>query len=314
MKPLSEQDHYETLEVAREAGLEEIERAYRLARATYADDSLAGLLGLRAGRCRRDPRADRDGLPRALGSRGAARLRRLPRRRVAAGDRPDRGGRGRARGPDPARRLRGSGGRRRRVRRRAPAPRSPAPWDRARRGLAHHQDQRRLPLLPGGRTLRGAARARLRARLRRRLRVLHRPGSDPRRLQLHEGLRGRAARAAAGSAPSSRGDEELHRGGGRRRRARRPGARRDHRHLALAGPPLDRRRPGAREHPPLSAEPARAARRRARNRPARGAPLPARSPSRSRSRSCGRTRTCWCSTSPPDSSCIPRPATRAGRS
>jgi curved DNA-binding protein CbpA len=42
MKPLSEQDHYETLEVAREAGLEEIERAYRLARATYADDSLAG--------------------------------------------------------------------------------------------------------------------------------------------------------------------------------------------------------------------------------------------------------------------------------
>jgi curved DNA-binding protein CbpA len=42
MKPLSEQDHYETLEVAREAGGEEIERAYRLARATYADDSLAG--------------------------------------------------------------------------------------------------------------------------------------------------------------------------------------------------------------------------------------------------------------------------------
>ena len=42
MKPLSEQDHYETLEVAPEAGMEEIERAYRLARATYADDSLAG--------------------------------------------------------------------------------------------------------------------------------------------------------------------------------------------------------------------------------------------------------------------------------
>jgi DnaJ-class molecular chaperone len=42
MKPLSEQDHYETLEVAPEAGVEEIERAYRLARATYADDSLAG--------------------------------------------------------------------------------------------------------------------------------------------------------------------------------------------------------------------------------------------------------------------------------
>ncbi|HEY8152865.1 MAG TPA: helix-turn-helix domain-containing protein [Myxococcota bacterium] len=42
MKPLSEQDHYETLEVTPEAGAEEIERAYRLARATYADDSLAG--------------------------------------------------------------------------------------------------------------------------------------------------------------------------------------------------------------------------------------------------------------------------------
>ena len=42
MKPLSEQDHYETLEVGGEAGLDEIERAYRLARATYADDSLAG--------------------------------------------------------------------------------------------------------------------------------------------------------------------------------------------------------------------------------------------------------------------------------
>jgi curved DNA-binding protein CbpA len=42
MKPLSEQDHYETLEVSPEATPEEIERAYRLARATYADDSLAG--------------------------------------------------------------------------------------------------------------------------------------------------------------------------------------------------------------------------------------------------------------------------------
>jgi len=42
MRPLSEQDHYETLEVGPEAGPDEIERAYRLARATYADDSLAG--------------------------------------------------------------------------------------------------------------------------------------------------------------------------------------------------------------------------------------------------------------------------------
>jgi curved DNA-binding protein CbpA len=42
MKPLSEQDHYETLEVGPDAAPDEIERAYRLARATYADDSLAG--------------------------------------------------------------------------------------------------------------------------------------------------------------------------------------------------------------------------------------------------------------------------------
>jgi curved DNA-binding protein CbpA len=42
MKPLSEQDHYETLEVPADAGADELERAYRLAKATYADDSLAG--------------------------------------------------------------------------------------------------------------------------------------------------------------------------------------------------------------------------------------------------------------------------------
>jgi curved DNA-binding protein CbpA len=42
MKPLSEQDHFEILEVPRDASRQEIERAYRLAQATYADDSLAG--------------------------------------------------------------------------------------------------------------------------------------------------------------------------------------------------------------------------------------------------------------------------------
>jgi flagellar biosynthesis protein FlhG len=42
MKPLSEQDHYEVLEVPRDASGEAVERAYRLARATYEDDSLAG--------------------------------------------------------------------------------------------------------------------------------------------------------------------------------------------------------------------------------------------------------------------------------
>lgn len=42
MIPLSEQNHYEVLEVPRQTTPEEIERAYRLARATYEDDSLAG--------------------------------------------------------------------------------------------------------------------------------------------------------------------------------------------------------------------------------------------------------------------------------
>jgi len=42
MKPLSEQDHYETLDVSRGVPPEEIERAYRLACATYTEDSLAG--------------------------------------------------------------------------------------------------------------------------------------------------------------------------------------------------------------------------------------------------------------------------------
>jgi hypothetical protein len=42
MKSVSEQDHFEILEVAPDAPREEIERAYRLARATYDDDSLAG--------------------------------------------------------------------------------------------------------------------------------------------------------------------------------------------------------------------------------------------------------------------------------
>ncbi len=42
MKPLTEQDHYETLEVPRSASAQDIERAYRMARATYTTDSLAG--------------------------------------------------------------------------------------------------------------------------------------------------------------------------------------------------------------------------------------------------------------------------------
>lgn len=42
MKPLSEQDHYEILEVSRDASPEAIERSYRMAHATYSEDSLAG--------------------------------------------------------------------------------------------------------------------------------------------------------------------------------------------------------------------------------------------------------------------------------
>jgi curved DNA-binding protein CbpA len=42
VKSLSEQDHYEILETHASANPEEIERAYRMSLATYADDSLAG--------------------------------------------------------------------------------------------------------------------------------------------------------------------------------------------------------------------------------------------------------------------------------
>ena len=42
MKPLAEQDHYEVLEIPRGIPQAEIERAYQLAQATYAEDSLAG--------------------------------------------------------------------------------------------------------------------------------------------------------------------------------------------------------------------------------------------------------------------------------
>lgn len=41
MKPLAAQDHYQILELPRGARAEEIERAYRLAEATFAQDSLA---------------------------------------------------------------------------------------------------------------------------------------------------------------------------------------------------------------------------------------------------------------------------------
>ena len=41
MRALEEQDHYEILEIPRGASPGAVERAYRLARTTFADDSLA---------------------------------------------------------------------------------------------------------------------------------------------------------------------------------------------------------------------------------------------------------------------------------
>lgn len=41
MRPLAEQDHYEVLEVPRDASFEDVERAYRVAQAAYAEDSVA---------------------------------------------------------------------------------------------------------------------------------------------------------------------------------------------------------------------------------------------------------------------------------
>lgn len=41
MRPLADQDHYEILEIPRGASPAAVERAYRLARSTFADDSLA---------------------------------------------------------------------------------------------------------------------------------------------------------------------------------------------------------------------------------------------------------------------------------
>lgn len=42
MKPLSQLDHYELLEIPRGASAEEVDRAYRLALETWEDESLAG--------------------------------------------------------------------------------------------------------------------------------------------------------------------------------------------------------------------------------------------------------------------------------
>lgn len=41
MKPFSDQTHYEILDLTRDVTAEQIERGYRLARATYAPDSIA---------------------------------------------------------------------------------------------------------------------------------------------------------------------------------------------------------------------------------------------------------------------------------
>lgn len=49
MKPLDEQDHYELLEIARQASPDEIERAYLMALSLYTDESMAGLAVFEAG-------------------------------------------------------------------------------------------------------------------------------------------------------------------------------------------------------------------------------------------------------------------------
>jgi len=49
MKPLTDLDHYEVLEIPRGTPPQEIVRAYQLAMATYADDSLAGYSVLEPG-------------------------------------------------------------------------------------------------------------------------------------------------------------------------------------------------------------------------------------------------------------------------
>jgi curved DNA-binding protein CbpA len=49
VKPLSEQDHYEVLEIPRDAGPDGIERAYKLILSTYGEDSLAGYSVVRGG-------------------------------------------------------------------------------------------------------------------------------------------------------------------------------------------------------------------------------------------------------------------------
>jgi flagellar biosynthesis protein FlhG len=41
MKPLEEQNHYEALEISRYASVEEVERAYRVLRDSYGDESMA---------------------------------------------------------------------------------------------------------------------------------------------------------------------------------------------------------------------------------------------------------------------------------
>jgi len=43
LKPLEEQDHYELLEIPRQATSEEVERAYAMARSLYTDEAMAGL-------------------------------------------------------------------------------------------------------------------------------------------------------------------------------------------------------------------------------------------------------------------------------
>jgi curved DNA-binding protein CbpA len=84
MIPLSEQDHYEVLEVPRHTTAEEIERAYRIARATYDEDSLAGYSIL----CETDAAAIRERIEMAYRVLSDAEARRSYDAALAAAQEP----------------------------------------------------------------------------------------------------------------------------------------------------------------------------------------------------------------------------------
>jgi len=82
VKSLSDQDHYEALEVRRGASADEIERAYRLALGTYMEDSLAGYSVFEAG----DVEAIRERIELAFRTLSDAEARRAYDAQLAGGE------------------------------------------------------------------------------------------------------------------------------------------------------------------------------------------------------------------------------------